>query len=175
MLNRLLDPQKFIDPDTGELYSIETIMLKSGEFLAQMKGGEQKSSGRRPRHVMLKKNKRALEKLFRLSDTEYRLFTMLCLFVGWESNIVMGDGVYAGEKNEPLTWPDVDALLNMDRRTRYKIQKKLEDGRYIGYLKVDGKCRGIVIHPDFVQFGRKISKDCLAVFETTKTVERDTD
>lgn len=168
-LNRIIPAQEYVDPATGEIKYIETILRERGEALSQWKPDPEKKHGRTPKHIMLKTNKRARKKLMSLTDLEFRTLIMMCLHAGWESNIVMGDATF-GDKGVPMTWPDIEKLMCMDRRSRYKIQKNFEDRRIIGYAVVEGEPRGIIIHPDFVQFGCKIGEDYRAVFESKTTV-----
>jgi hypothetical protein len=172
-LNRLRPPREYNDEETGQAIRVETIVVRPGETLAQWETKE-KRHGRTPKHVQLKISQKAQKRLMALSDIEFRTIMMMCVHAGWESNVVTGDGL-CGRPGEPMTWPEIERMMCMSRNTRYKVQKLFERKRIVGYIEVDGEHRGIVIHPDFVQYGGKITEDFRKVFDNKETIDPDSD
>lgn len=171
-LNRVAPTREYVDMKTGELMLIETIARSTSEALIQY-DPKRKRNGKVPTHVQLKTAKKALRKLFSLSWRDRGFLLSLMPFVGWESNILMGHDELGGIPGQPLTWPDIDAICKVDRRTRYEIVKELERRKFIGYIEIDGHRNAIMIHPDYVQFGSRIVNDIRAAFDADKSVEED--
>lgn len=164
----VIKEEKIVDPNTGEVKYLDTIERKPQEVISVF---DPYKKAQRRKHV--KRNSSIeIRKLCLLLNNDCKAFLFAVQpYLQWETNLLVGDGVTAGKKDQPLIWKDIDRLTGMDKRTRQKVIKQLSDENLIAYLESNHKRKGIVINPSLMLNGRIPAEALLNAFSTNECLE----
>ncbi|UED72142.1 hypothetical protein [Brevibacillus sp. HD3.3A] len=126
------------------------------------------------KHIKFRASREQKRLIAKLTDNELAVLTRLIPYLGWETNILIGDSEN-GEKGVPLSWAQIDKILPISKPTRIRIARSLESKGLTGYYtEEDGRRIGIAINPKFAFNGYRPDKELLKIFgldETSKQHE----
>jgi len=166
----VINSERKINQETGEITYLDTIERKPQELINVW---DPNKKIQRTKHIKRRSSIDARKLLLTLSPNERAFLFSVEPYLQWETNVLMGDGVTAGKKDQPLLWKDIDKLTGMERHVRKATVKLLEERNLIGYLESEHKRKGIVINPDLMLNGRLPSDSLRNVFFSNHDLDAD--
>lgn len=158
------------DQQTGEKLTKQEVWKKHDQIVKVVDVHSQKNV----KHAKFRTARYQRRIYDRLSLDEAGLLLKLLAYMDWETNLIVGDGVF-GEKNKPLKWIQVDKIMHCSKPHRIKLVNALEEKGIIGYMVVKKKRVGIVVNPRYAINGYKPAEALLKSFECNEDVFYDQD
>lgn len=161
----IIGGNRAVNKTTGEVFFKEEVWKRNDQVVKLIDVRNQKNV----KHVKFRVSREQKRAYDKLSMNEAGLLFKLMPYMCWETNLLVGDGVI-GDKNKPLSWAQIDRILDCSKPHRIKLVKVLEEKKMIGYLVIGGKRVGIVINPKYAINGYKPSESLLQAFEMDQDV-----
>jgi len=162
--------EKKVNQETGEITYLDTIERRPQELINVW---DPRRKIQRTKHIKRRSSIEARKLMLELTLNERAFLFAVEPYLQWETNVLIGDGVTAGKKDQPLLWKDIDKLTRMERHTRKATVELLVEKNLVGYLESQHKRKGIVINPDLMLNGRLPSESLRNVFFSSHDLDAD--
>lgn len=163
----LINSERFLD-EKGRAKYRDVIERDAQELINVWNPNE---TEKRTKHFKSRNSIEAKKRILALSIMERAFLFTVEPYMDWESNILIGDGVTAGRKKQPLLWKEIDKITGMDIRARRKAVQGLIEKNVIGFILTEEKKKGIIINPDYALHGRKPTEALINAFHSEVVLE----
>jgi len=157
---KVIKSEKVVDQKTGEIKYHDTVERLPQELIGVWNPHQKEKNYK---YIKMKNSLEVKKKINELTINEKAFLLSVIPYLDWETNILVGDGRTAGQKQFPLKWKEIDKITGFEQRTRRKIVESLVEKNILNYISGDYK-KGIVINPQYALNGKTPSQTLINTF-----------